>query len=157
MLTLTQSTQGEFYTSYQGFEAIDHTVQLTNDWISELSAKLGWADRNKVLMLMRSTLAGLRDILNPNEAAQLSAQLPLLIRGLFFEGWCPAQIPERTRKSFITRIEANLGREGEYQGHQDISEVFRLLNTRLSAGDVRHVRLALPADIRDLWPTPRRL
>ncbi len=140
--------------SSQGLEVIDHTVQLTHEWINELAAKLGWADRKQVLMLMRTTLAGLRDMISPNEAAQLSAQLPLLIRGLFFEGWRPAQIPKRTRDDFVTRIEANLGRDLEYQGPADISEVFRLLNARISEGEVNDLRNALPADIRALWPEP---
>ena len=138
--------------SSQGLEVIDHTVQLTHEWINELAAKLGWGDRRQVLMLMRTTLAGLRDMLAPNEAAQLSAQLPLLIRGLFFEGWQPARSYERTREALVARIEANLGHDLEYPGPEDISEVFRLLNARLSAGEVRHVRHTLPGDIRDLWP-----
>ncbi|MRU16120.1 DUF2267 domain-containing protein [Roseovarius sp. A21] len=138
--------------SSQGLEVIDHTVQLTHEWINELAAKLGWGDRRQVLMLMRTTLAGLRDMLGPNEAAQLSAQLPLLVRGLFFEGWQPAHSHERTREALVARIEANLGHDREYQGPEDISEVFRLLNGRVSEGEVRQARQSLPADIRDLWP-----
>jgi len=140
--------------SSQGLEVIDHTVQLTHEWIKELAAKLGWADRRQVLMLLRTTLAGVRDMISPDEAAQLSAQLPLLVRGLFFEGWRPAQTHKRTRDDFVARIEANLGRDQEYQGPEDISEVFRLLNARISKGEVNDVRNALPADIRTLWPEP---
>lgn len=138
--------------STQGLDVIDHTVQLTHEWINDLADRLDWADKRQVLMLLRSTLTALRDLLSVNEAAQVSAQLPLLIRGLFYENWQPAIRGERTRAAFVARVGERLAMDAEYRGEEDISEVFRLLNARISEGEVEDMRQSLPADIRALWP-----
>jgi uncharacterized protein (DUF2267 family) len=138
--------------STQGLEMIEHTVQLTHEWINDLAERLDWADKRQVLMLLRSTLTALRDLLSVNEAAQFSAQLPLLIRGLFYENWTPASRAERTATAFVERVSEKLAMDAEYRGEEDIAEVFRLLNARISQGEVEDIRQSLPADIRRLWP-----
>jgi uncharacterized protein (DUF2267 family) len=40
---------------------------------------------------LRATLHALRDRLIIDEVAQLSAQLPMLIRGLYYKGWDPTK------------------------------------------------------------------
>ena len=140
--------------SKQGLEVIDHTVQLTHEWINELSERLDWSNHRGVFHLFRLTLTSLRDLLSHNEAAQLSAQLPILIRGVFYEGWRPSDTPlkDRSKSAFIERIEAKLQEYPEYRGEQDIYTVFKLLNARISEGEIKDVRYSLPASIRDHWP-----
>lgn len=70
--------------SAQGLEIIDYTVQMTHEWINQLRDRLDWSSSRDTLRLLRATLAQIRDRLGHNEVAQLSAQLPLLIRGMFF-------------------------------------------------------------------------
>ena len=72
--------------SAQGLEMIDHTVQETHEWLNDLAEQLGWPDKRQVLHLLRVTLAEIRDCLPHDEAAHLSAQLPVLIRGIYYEG-----------------------------------------------------------------------
>ena len=140
--------------SSQGLEVIDHTVQLTHEWINELAARLDWGNHRAVFHLLRLTLTGLRDLLGHNEAAQFSAQLPLLVRGAFYEGWRPADTPlkDQDKNTFVARIEAGLGSEPEYRGAADIVSVFELLNARISEGEIADMRNTLPASIRDMWP-----
>ncbi len=140
--------------STQGLEVIDHTVQLTHEWINELAERLDWSNHRNVFHILRLTLTGLRDLLGHNEAAQLSAQFPILIRGVFYEGWRPSETPlkERHRTSFVDRINAELEGYPEYRGEQDIFAVFKLLNARISEGEIEDVRNALPSSIRDVWP-----
>jgi uncharacterized protein (DUF2267 family) len=142
--------------SAQGLEVIDHTVHLTHEWINELAARLGWSSKRSALRLLRVTLQHLRDHLSPNELAQLSAQLPLLIRGMFFEGWMPKQTPikERRADTFVGVIASQMQDTEEYRGAEDIACVFTLLNERLSAGEIHDVRVSLSEDIRSLWPVP---
>lgn len=141
--------------SAQGLEVIDHTVQLTHEWVNELAERLDWTSHRDALRLLRVTLTSIRDHLGTEEMAQFSAQLPLLIRGMFFEGWRPAKTPvrERDRASFVLRIEEMVGEVMEYRGPEDISTVFKVLNARISRGEVEDVRACLPAAIRGLWPT----
>jgi uncharacterized protein (DUF2267 family) len=140
--------------SAKGLEVIDHTVQLTHEWINELATRLDWGDSRQVLHLLRATLAGLRDHLSHDEAAQLAAQLPILIRGMFYEGWRPSATPlkDRSKETFVARIGENLGSDLEYRGEQDISEVLGFLSGRITAGEIADVLSALPAHIRELWP-----
>lgn len=142
--------------SAQGLEVIDHSVQVAHEWINELASRLDWASKRSALRLLRSTLHVVRDHLLTDEVAQFSAQLPLLVRGMFFESWVPKRTPvkERRAEEFISAIEAQLGSTEEYRGSEDIRYVFELLNAHLSSGEIEDVRASLPSDIRALWPAP---
>ena len=97
-----------------------------------------------------------RDHLRVDEVAQLSAQLPLLLRGMFFEGWMPKRTPLRDRSAAGVQraVEDQLGDNAEYRGLEDVTCVFELLNNHLTRGEIEHVRANLPADIRAYWPEP---
>ena len=138
----------------QGLEVLDSTTHLTHEWINELAGRLSWGDRRQVLQLLRLTLAGIRDHVSHEEAAQFAAQLPMLVRGLFYEGWRPAETPkhDRSRAGFLEAFDKHLGRDLEYRGEADIAEVFRMLEARISPGEIRDIRDGLPAEIRALWP-----
>lgn len=87
--------------SAQGLEVIDHTVQLTHEWINELRERLDWFSSQDALRLLRVTLQQIRDHISHEEVAQLSAQMPLLIRGMFFEGWRPSHTPVKDRAGAV--------------------------------------------------------
>lgn len=140
--------------SAQGLEVIDHTVQLTHEWINELRDRLDWYSSRDALRLMRVTLAQVRDHITHEEIAQLSAQMPLLVRGMFFEGWTPAKTPvkDRSADTFIEMIEEQVSEVQEWRGAADITAVFEMLNARISAGEIANVKANLPKHIRALWP-----
>lgn len=142
--------------SSQGLEVIDHAAQTTHEWAGELAGRLGWASKRSALRLLRVTLREIRDHLQVDELAQFSAQLPLLIRGMFFEGWVPKRTPlkDRSADGFVQRIETQLGVTEEYRGAEDIPYVFHLLNAHLTAGEIGDVRANLPDALRAFWPTP---
>jgi uncharacterized protein (DUF2267 family) len=142
--------------SAKGLEVIDHTVQLTHEWINDLKERLAWASPRDVLRLFRVTITAVRDHLGHDEAAQFASQMPLLIRGMYFEGWRPSATPVASRNAgdFLKRIEHEVAGVAEYDGREDISLVFQMLNGRLSEGEIADVRVALPKAIRDLWPEP---
>lgn len=140
----------------QGLEVIDHSMHLTHEWINELTERLDWSSKRSALRLMRTTLQHIRDHLLINELAQLSAQLPLMIRGFLFEGWVPKNTPikERNANAFIAFVDAQMKQTQEYRGSEDIKCVFDLLNARLSRGEIEDIRASLPESIRGLWPAP---
>lgn len=139
--------------SAQGLEVIDHTVQLTHEWINELRERLDWSSSRDALRLLRITLTQLRDHLSHEEVAQFSAQLPLLLRGMFFEGWMPHRTPVRDRNvaHFIAAIEEQMSGVIDWRGPQDIGAVFRTLDNRISEGEIADVKAGLPQAVRDLW------
>ena len=81
---------------------------------------------------------------------QLSAQLPILIRGFLFEGWVPKRTPlkERRGNDFVTFINVQMEGSEEYRGREDIKWVFDMLNARLSMWDIEDIRACLPEDLR---------
>ncbi len=140
--------------SAQGLEVIDHTVELTHQWINELRERLDWSSSRDALRLLRVPLVLIRDHIGHGEIAQLSAQMPLLIRGMFFEGWTPAHtpLPDRSAAGFVSAIEAKMGDVLDWRGPEDITHVFRTLEDRISDGEIADVKANLPGHIRDLWP-----
>jgi uncharacterized protein (DUF2267 family) len=140
----------------QGLEVIDHTVHTTHEWINELAQRLDWSSKRSALRLLSVTLHHVRDHLLIDELAQFSAQFPLLLRGIMFEGWVPKNTPikERRAAAFITHISDQMEQTEEYRGSQDIACVFALLNARISKGEIEDVLASLPSSLRDLWPAP---
>jgi uncharacterized protein (DUF2267 family) len=67
--------------------SIDHTGQLTHTWIKELDELLEWGNQPRAHRLLKAVLRTLRDWLPHDEAADLAAQLPELLRGAFYEQW----------------------------------------------------------------------
>jgi uncharacterized protein (DUF2267 family) len=134
--------------------SIDHTVQVTREWVHELSRLLDWSNEHRTYRLLRVSLQALRDCLDVNEAAQLAAQLPTLVRGLYFEAWQPAHMraADRSRDAFVGRIGAAFSGDPIPDVEEAMCCVFRLLNARISPGEVADVRMRLPKSLRDLWP-----
>jgi uncharacterized protein (DUF2267 family) len=143
-----------------GLAGFDQTVQLTNTWLKELMLELGWKQRNRAMLALRATLHALRDRLPLAEVAQLGAQLPLLLRGAYYEGWRPRAKPVRDRygRGFVEAIEHALGRrpgQAPVNAKQIAGAVFAVLDRRVSRGEIAQVRHCLPPAIRVLWPEER--
>lgn len=140
----------------QGLEVIDHSVHLTHEWINELAGRLDWSSKRSALRLLRVTLHHIRDHMHVDELAQFSAQLPILIRGFFFEEWVPKTTPikERHAADFVAYINGLMNECEEYRGREDIKCVFDLLNARISRGEMENVRSVMSEDIRSLWTAP---
>ena len=139
--------------SMTGLEVFDTTVHKTNAWLKRLMALLEWDERRRAYLALRSTLHALRDRLTIEEAAQLAAQLPMLIRGFYYEGWDPTAKPlkVRSREQFLARIQDAFREDEPADPERVASAVFRLLEERVTDGEIEDVRYVLPSDIRELW------
>ena len=139
--------------SATGLESIEHTVHLTHAWINELDRMLGWDNKARSYRLLRSVLQTLRDWLPVNEAADFAAQLPNLLRGVYYEHWRPAATPvkDRAKADFIARIDHAFVGDPILYTAEAVSIVFQFLSTKIAVGEIADVRHALPADVRALW------
>jgi uncharacterized protein (DUF2267 family) len=139
-----------------GVTAFDGTLEKTNVWLEELEASMGWQDRGKAYMALRAVLHALRDRLPPDEAVDLAAELPMLIRGFYYEGWHPANKPlkYRHKAEFLQRVIKETpwlrGEELELA----ITSVFEILSRQLAGEEPAQVRRLLPAELRELWALP---
>jgi uncharacterized protein (DUF2267 family) len=140
-----------------GLESLDHTVQLTHIWINELDEKLGWNNKPRSYRLLRAVLHALRDWLQVSEAADFAAQLPVLLRGVFYEQWRPGAAPvkKRTKAAFLARVQEAFKGDPLMLTGREITAVFEVVSNKITAGEVEDVRRSLPEEVRELWPKPR--
>jgi uncharacterized protein (DUF2267 family) len=129
------------------------TCQKTQDWLRELQELGHFRDEAQSYSVLRAVLHALRDRLMPDEAAHLGAELPMLIRGLYYEGWKPAATPHRGRtlEDFFGEVEQQMRFNVDIAPQHAVSAVFALLDRKISAGEVEDVRDMLPAAVRALW------
>ena len=120
-----------------GLEVFDHTIHKTNVWLKDLMEILDCPDRQEAYLALRATLHALRDRLTIEETAQLAAQLPMLIRGFYYEGWDPTGKPvkERHRDEFLARIQEELPRY-EIDPEQVARAVFIVMSHRVSEREI---------------------
>lgn len=139
-----------------GLESLDHTVELTHIWINDLNERLGWDNKPRCYRLLKSVLHALRDRLHVNEVADFAAQLPGLLRGVYYEQWRPAATPTKRRgkEDFIAIVEDTFKNDPLPNSAKAIMAVFELLSEKITAGEIRHVRRALPEELRNMWPEP---
>jgi uncharacterized protein (DUF2267 family) len=137
-----------------GLDSFDRTIQETNSWLKDLMTELNREDRNEAYRALRACLHTLRDRVTPDEAVDLAAQLPMLLRGVYYEGWKPSKTPEkiRTREEFLSRISLSLYRDPDIDAEEIARATFKLLSERISRGEVDDIKSNLPDPIEDLWP-----
>ncbi len=141
--------------SATGLSTFDETLQLSNEWLNELMQAVDWDDKYRAYRLLRATLHALRDRLTAHEAVQFGAQLPMLIRGLYYEGWHLRDTPpaERSKSEFLGHIEGAFKQDPNADTEELVRAVFKLLARRISKGEIDDVKHILPADVRALWPS----
>ena len=141
-----------------GLKSLDRGLETTNIWMSDLMQELGWDDRERAYHGLRAVLHALRDRLSIGEAAQLGAQLPMMIRGLFYESWRPAGKPDRasTWETFMKPVYLAACQDGSFTPEEIVSAVFEVLSRHVSSGEIDDVIRQLPRDIRSLWPDQAR-
>ena len=138
-----------------GLAVFDHTIHITNIWLDEIMQELHWEDdRQKAYQALRSVLQALRDRLTIQEATDLGAQLPMLIRGIFFEGYNPSGKPlrERKKEEFLAHVKQNYPLGELLDVQRVIQAVFSVLSRHVTQGEIDDVRSNLPRDFQDLWP-----
>lgn len=130
-----------------------HTLQTTHVWLKELAALLGWQDEHAAYSALRAVLHALRDRLSVPQVAALAAQLPMLVRGFYYEGWTPHGKPLRERKQdeFLAHIRAAFRNDPELDYEQIAQAAFELLGNHVSAGEIEKIKRTLPRPIRALW------
>lgn len=133
-------------------EVLVRSVEKTRQWIAETAAELGRDDQREAYRALKAVLHTIRDRIPVNEAAQLAAQLPELLRGAFYENWTPARTPAGYRETaeFLRRVGDEAGLRGETEASFAASAVMAVLARHVSRGELEDVLSTLPADLRVL-------
>jgi uncharacterized protein (DUF2267 family) len=141
-----------------GLDTFDRSVQKSNEWLKDLMERLGTDDRRYAYRVLRAYFHLLRDRLTVDEAAQLAAQLPHLLRGMFYEGWDPSRTPEtyRHREEFLSRLADRAQLAGPTEASVAAEAATQVLRARIAEGEVEDVLHVLPASIRTLLQPAER-
>jgi uncharacterized protein (DUF2267 family)/CBS domain-containing protein len=141
--------------SANGLETFDRSIHATNLWLKEISKEIG-VERRVAWRSLGVILRVLRDRLTVDDAAHLAAQLPLMIRGAFYEQYRPVIQPDaiRSRQEFIGRVADGLVGGGKpVDPERAVKAVLAAVERHIAEAETAKVRHALPEDIRMLWPT----
>jgi uncharacterized protein (DUF2267 family) len=136
--------------SAQTTHLFDHAVAGAAQWIDELATELGTDDPREARRVLRVVLHAVRDHLEPNEAAQLAAQLPELVRGMYYAEWVPGRRSPRHSQEFLEAIANAADLHGITEASFAVSATMRLLRRHVTAGELDDVLANMPAEVREL-------
>lgn len=132
-------------------DGIDTTIQKTNVWLKEIMEGLGWTDRNKAYIALRAVLHALRDRLPVDEAVNLGAQLPMLVRGIYYDQWRPHGRPIKySRQGFLDFVQCQFN-EPDIDSEKITHAVFSVLARKVAQGEIQDIKQMLPKPMRELW------
>jgi uncharacterized protein (DUF2267 family) len=137
--------------SANGLEVFDKTLQTTHIWLDQIMAEAA-VERHTAWKALGVVLRTLRDRVPVELAAHLSAELPLLIRGAFYDQYQPAQQPTpiRSLDEFQAIIAARL--DGALiESDIALEAVIATLTAHVPQGMLSKLVGALPAEFQTFW------
>lgn len=132
-------------------DTFELSLEKSQAWLGEIQSLARWPDRHRAVAALRATLHALRDRLDVEHVAQLGSQLPLIVRGLYYEGWRPGGKPLRVRSldAFLALVSRDYP---EDDVERAVRAVLVVLCRHTTLGLTDKIRQALPGPLRDLWP-----
>jgi uncharacterized protein (DUF2267 family) len=130
--------------------AISRSVQKANIWINDMAGEMGTQDEDRAYSVMRAYLHALRDRLTIEESAQLAAQFPELIRGIYYEGWDPTSTPVKYRRlpEFFDRMADETPFNDAKDASKAVNAAASVLRRHVTEGEIDDIRSTLPKDLQ---------
>lgn len=134
---------------------LENNIHQTMDWIYAIEEACHWDvdNQKKAFAALRAVLHELRDLLPLETAARLSEQLPLVIRGIFFENWHPRFIPtqEIKKEDFLSAIAETLYPYTEVDVEETTRGVLQVLGEKLPFGELENIIQNMSKEIQELY------
>lgn len=136
-----------------GLDTFDTSVQKSEKWIKEIMERLGWDNRHRAYIALRAVLLALREHLTIDESANLSAQLPLVIRGMYYDQWKPSSVPskDRKREGFLEHIKAQMPPDESVDAEQVARAVLEVVREHITEGEIEDIEGMLPRELAAMW------
>ncbi len=136
-----------------GFSSIDKSTQKTKEWLHDMQNELGWDDENEVYVSFKAVIQTLRDRLPIDEAIEFGDELPMVMKGIYYDGYSPRRKPEKIKNQtqFFEKVQEKSPRR-DIKAEEATIGVFSILQRKLSGGgEIDKVKHSLPKDLQRLW------
>jgi uncharacterized protein (DUF2267 family) len=137
----------------KGLDVFDKTIQTAHIWLEEINEVIG-PDRQLAWKVLSVVLQKLRDRMPVELSAHLSAELPLIIRGVYYDQFTPSRQPtDWNREDFVAEVARGFSEIRPVDPQDAIRAVFMVLSRHIPKGQIAKVQQALPEDLRVMWVT----
>lgn len=134
---------------------INHATEQVQHWLNDLAGRAPFEGTDEAYSLLRAVLHAVRDRLTAEEVAHLGSQLPMIVRGFYFEGWRPALAPNdfSTEEEFLGHVRSCLGPGNamDIRLREATLTALRFLGDHVDSGEMRHVVAQMPGEIAALF------
>lgn len=136
-------------------QIVGRAVEDFNRWVNEIDNALGLNDATTAYAVMRGVLHQVRDRMPPSEAVHLGAQLPTLVRGVYYETFTLSGVPEteRNAETFLVRVAERIAHD-DVDPQAALRAVYGVLKSHVTAGQIGDVVHMMPDDIKLILGEP---
>lgn len=141
--------------SETAFTSFNPMVDKANRLLGDIEEANGWPKerRKQSYAALRAVLHRLRDRLSVEGAAHLGAQLPTLIRGVYYDGWKPSETPVKTSgEDFLQCVRDDFPYAVDGGIESVVRTVLESLRRHVSEGEWDHLRSGLPNSLAGVLP-----
>lgn len=136
--------------SHQKTGTFDHMVHTANAMVADIAEVFGTTDRRFAYRVLRAWLHTVRDRLTVEEAAHFAAQLPELVRGVYYDGWNPSRVPVRYGHDEFTQRFAKAASIPVEDVSWTAARVSVIMQAHFSAGQLEHALAQMPEWLREI-------
>jgi uncharacterized protein (DUF2267 family) len=135
-----------------GIKPLDRSIQLTLEWLNEIQEEFKWPNKDRVYDATKAVLLATRDRLTIEEAHQFAAQIPMVMKGMFFDGYDPTDKPMliRNRDKFLEHVRKHFG-DRPLDSENAVRTVAKVLRKKISEGQYEDVVGSMPKEIQKLY------
>ncbi|MET8232053.1 DUF2267 domain-containing protein [Micromonospora sp. NPDC005298] len=135
--------------------AFESSLDKTNLILKDIEAAYGWPKdrRNQSYAALRTVLHLLRDRLPVNESVEFAQQLPVLVRGIYFDGWNPSDVPIKlNRDDFLYEVRQGFPYDVDGGAERVTQVVLDTLRRHVTQGEWQDVKDTMPKDLAMFLP-----
>ena len=130
-----------------------------NKFLKELAIELKNADdTDHAYRVLRTVFHTLREILTPEESMHMTAQLPMLLKAVYMEGWNLQQKKKlRSMEEFLECVRStnkqSAGRDfgDDATAKEKVRAVLNVLQRHITTGEIIHIMDQFPGELVELW------
>ncbi|MET8093578.1 DUF2267 domain-containing protein [Micromonospora sp. NPDC005220] len=135
--------------------AFESSLDKTNLILKDIENAYGWPKerRNQSYAALRTVLHLLRDRLPVDESVEFAQQLPVLVRGIYFDGWVPSDVPIKlNRDDFLYEVRQGFPYDAEGGPERVTQVVLDTLRRHVTQGEWQDVKDTMPKNLAMMMP-----